>query len=137
VELVITEVERGVDGFEWFKVNIDLLFLSFIRNDCSTIHDETVFGAFIVEFETLLGGCDGSEDGETVYARFDVGCGTVFVGKHFVDAGDLIAGGDDEGDHGGSISACCLKVFDQFFYLEHFDLLICVTILCHDGEFDV
>jgi hypothetical protein len=39
VKFVVAEVERGVDGFEGFKVNIDLFFLSLIRHNCATVND--------------------------------------------------------------------------------------------------
>lgn len=85
MEFVVAEVERCVDGFEGFKVDIDLFFLSLVRHDCSTINDKAIFGTLGVEFETLLGRRDGSQYGKTVDTRFDVGGGTVFVRKHFVD----------------------------------------------------
>lgn len=66
MEFVVTQVEGSVDWLEGFEINIHTLFLSFIRDDSSAVNDKTIFGAFVVEFETLLGGCDSSENGKTV-----------------------------------------------------------------------
>jgi hypothetical protein len=45
----------------------------------------------VVQFESLLGGCDGRQDRETVDSGFDVrGC-AVLVCKHFADLGDLVS----------------------------------------------
>jgi len=112
VKFVVAEVERGVDGLEGLKVDVYLALLPLIGDHRSAIDDEAVFGAFAVKLETLLGGGDSSEDGEAVDAGFDVGGSAVFVGKHLVDTGDLVSGGNYEGDHGGSISTCGLKVFN-------------------------
>lgn len=39
VESAVTEVQRGVNGLVGFKVDVDLLFLSFLSNYCTTIND--------------------------------------------------------------------------------------------------
>jgi hypothetical protein len=39
VEFVVAEIKRRVDGLERLKVNVDLLFLSFIRDNSSAIND--------------------------------------------------------------------------------------------------
>ena len=44
------------------------------------------------------------------------------IGKHLVDAADLIAGGDDEGDHGRAISSGRLQILDELLHLEDLDL---------------
>jgi len=99
VKFVVAEVERGVDRLERFKVDVHFALLPFLGDYRSAVDDEAVFWAFAVELETLLGGGDGSEDGETVDAGFDVGGGAIFVGKHLVDTGDLISGGNYERNH--------------------------------------
>jgi len=112
VKFVVAEVERGVDGLERLKVDVYLAFLSLVGDDRSAVDDEAVFRAFAVELETLLGGGNSSEDGEAIDAGFDVGGGAVLIGKHLVNAGDLVSGGNYEGYHGCSISTCGLKVFN-------------------------
>lgn len=44
------------------------------------------------------------------------------IGKHLVDAADLIAGGNDEGDHGRAISSGRLQILDELLHLEDLDL---------------
>lgn len=66
MEFVIAEVEGGVDWFEWFKVDIDLALFALVGNDSPAVNDKAVSGAFVVQFEALLGGGDGAEDGESI-----------------------------------------------------------------------
>ena len=66
MEFVVAEVERRVDGFEGFKVDVDFFLFSLVGDDGSTVEDESVLWTLGVELETLLGGSDGSEDGKTV-----------------------------------------------------------------------
>ena len=53
MELVVTEVEGSVDGLEGFKGDVDLLFLSFIGQDGTTVDDETIGR----DWEEGRGGC--------------------------------------------------------------------------------
>jgi len=59
VELVVAEVEGGVDGLEGLKVNVHATLLSLVGHDGAAVEDETVLGALVVQLETLLGGGDG------------------------------------------------------------------------------
>ena len=72
------------------KVERDLLFLAFIREDRTYKEHETIRRHTIVELETLLGRCDGSQDRETVDTRFDVRRRPVLLREHGRDTGDLI-----------------------------------------------
>ena len=44
MELVVTEVERGVDGLEGLEVDVDLLLLALVRDDGAAVDDQTVGG---------------------------------------------------------------------------------------------
>lgn len=44
VELVITEVQRGVDGFERLKVNVDFLLFAFFCHYGAAVNHQTVMG---------------------------------------------------------------------------------------------
>ena len=79
VELVVTEIERRVDGLEWFEVNVNLPFLSFGGDNFTTVDDQAIRGDLVIELETLLCGCNGREDGKSVDTRLDVGRGTLPV----------------------------------------------------------
>ena len=72
MELVITEIKRGIDGFEGLKVNVDLPLLSFGGNDFATVHNQSVRGYLVIQFQTLLCGCDGRQNGESIDSRLDI-----------------------------------------------------------------
>ena len=42
MEFVVTKVKGGVDGLEWFKVNVDLLFLALICQDGASVDNKAV-----------------------------------------------------------------------------------------------
>lgn len=110
MELVVTKVERGVDGLERFEVNVNLSLFPFRGDDFTTVDDETVGRDFVVELETLLGGGNGRQHRQTVDPGFDVRSGTlctyvnvvdpvfpgalsyVFFSQHLRGAGNLIFG---------------------------------------------
>jgi hypothetical protein len=73
MKLVVTQVEGSVDGFEGLKVDVDFALLTFACDNFTTVDDEAIRWDFGVELQTLLGGRDGRQDGETVDAGFDVG----------------------------------------------------------------
>jgi hypothetical protein len=77
MELVVTEVERRVDGLEGLEVDVDLALLALSGDDFTTVDNETIGRDLGVELETLLGRGNSRKDGETVDARFDVGGGTL------------------------------------------------------------
>ena len=66
-----------VDGLVGLEIERDLLFLAFIREDRTHKEHETIRRHTVIELETLLGRCNGSQDRETVDTRFDVGSGTL------------------------------------------------------------
>ena len=45
VELVVAQVQRGVDGTEGLKVHGDFLFLALIREDGATVHHQSIGGS--------------------------------------------------------------------------------------------
>lgn len=77
VELVVTKIKRGVDGLEGFKIDVNLAFLAFRGDDFTTVDDQAIWWNLVVQFETLLGGGNGRQDGESVHARLDVGGSTL------------------------------------------------------------
>jgi len=48
VKLVITKIQRGIDGFEWLEVDIDLPFFPFGRDNFPTVNDEAIGRDFVV-----------------------------------------------------------------------------------------
>ena len=77
VELVVTQVQRGVDGLEGLEIDVDLALLSFRGNNFTTVDDQAVGGNLVVQLETLLGRGNGRQHGQTVDTRLDVGGGTL------------------------------------------------------------
>lgn len=59
MELVITKIERGVDGLERLEVDVNLSFLSFGCDDFTAVDDQSIRRHLVVKFQTLLGGGDG------------------------------------------------------------------------------
>lgn len=74
---------------ERFEIDINFLFFSFIRQDGSTVNDQTIIGYFRVEFESLLSRGNRGEYGESVHSGFNVGRGTVLLGQHGGQLRDL------------------------------------------------
>ena len=104
MKLVVTEIEGGVDGLEWFKVDVDLAFLAVFGNDSAAVNDESVLGTLVVQFEALLRRGDGAEDTAAIDATLDVGGRAVLVTEHLVDAGDLVSRWNNERNHARSIA---------------------------------
>lgn len=77
VELVVTKVERGVDGLERFEVNVNLALLAFLGDNFTTVDNQTIGWNLVVQLQTLLGGGDGGQDGKTVHTGLDVGGSTL------------------------------------------------------------
>lgn len=44
MELVITEVQRGVDGFERLKVDVDFLLFAFVCHYGAAVNHQTIMG---------------------------------------------------------------------------------------------
>ena len=42
VKFIVTEVQRRVDRFERFEIDVDFLFFAVIGNDRTTINNETI-----------------------------------------------------------------------------------------------
>lgn len=55
MELIVTEIQRRVDRLEWLKVDVDLSFFSFRRDDFTAVDHEAIGGNLSIELETLLG----------------------------------------------------------------------------------
>jgi len=77
MELIVAEIERSIDGLERLKIDIDFALLSFAGDDFTTVYDQAIGRDFGVEFEFLLRGGDGGQDGETIHAGLDIGGGTL------------------------------------------------------------
>ena len=58
MKLVVTQIQRSIDGLERLKINVDLPFLSLGGNDFTTINDEAIRRHLVVQLQTLLSGCD-------------------------------------------------------------------------------
>ena len=72
MEFVVAKVEGGIDGLEGFEINIDFSFFAFRCQNFPTINHQSICGNFVVEFETLLGGCNRRENGLTIYTGLDI-----------------------------------------------------------------
>ena len=72
MELVVAKVQRRVDGLEGLEVDVDLALFAFRGDDFTAVDNQAIGRHLGVEFQALLGGGDGRQDGETVDARLDV-----------------------------------------------------------------
>ena len=129
VELVVTEVEGGVDGLEGLEIDVDLPLLALGGDDFTTVDDQTVRRDLGVQLEPLLGGGDGGQDGQAVDTRLDVGRGSELFSQHLGGAGHLVLGRDDEGNHGGSIAAGGFQALDELLDLPDLDVLVGLVAL--------
>lgn len=77
VELVVAEVQGGVDGLEGLKVDVDLALLAFLGEDFTAVDDEAVRGDLVVQLESALGRGNGGQDRLSVDTRLDIGSGTL------------------------------------------------------------
>lgn len=93
MELVVTKVKRRVDGLERLEVDIDLTFLSFGRNDFTTVDDQTIRRNFVVQLQTLLCRSDGGENRKPIDTGFDVGGSALWTdpGKRRSDGSSVVA----------------------------------------------
>ena len=106
------------------EVEGNFLFLALVREDGADEQHQTVRRHPVVELETLLGGGDGGEHGETIDPGFDVRGRSVLLRQHGRDTGNLILqpkvsdrmgilaqfmhlGRDDKRDHGSTRSRMC------------------------------
>lgn len=78
VELVVTKVERGVNGLEGLEINVNLALLALRRDDFTTVDDQAIRRDLVVQLQTLLGGGNSRQNGESVDTRLDVGGSTLF-----------------------------------------------------------
>jgi len=46
VKFVVAQVERGVDGLERFKINVDLAFLALRSDNFTTVYDKAIWRDF-------------------------------------------------------------------------------------------
>ncbi|KAI3478310.1 hypothetical protein L1887_59786 [Cichorium endivia] len=125
VELVVAEVERGVDGLEGLEGEVDLLLLALVCEDGAAVNHETVVGDAIVQLETLLCGGDGGEHRQTVDTRLDVGGCAVLLGEHVGSLGDLRSWWQDERDHRGACTASRIELLDELLDLPDLDVGLC------------
>lgn len=84
------ELCSRIDGLVWLKVKRNFSLLSFVGQDGSYEKDKPVGWDAIVEFETLLGGCDCCKHGQPVDTRLDVGGRAVFLSESSVHTRDLV-----------------------------------------------
>jgi len=96
MELVVTEVQRGVDGLEGLEVDVDLALLALGGQDFTTVDDEAIGRDLGVQLQALLGRGNGGQDRQTVDSGLDVGGGTELFSQHLRGARDLVLGWDDE-----------------------------------------
>lgn len=59
VELVVTKVERGVDGLEGFEIDVNLALLALRGDNFTTVHNQSIRGNLVIQLQTLLGGGNG------------------------------------------------------------------------------
>lgn len=151
MELVVTEVEGSVDGLEGFKGDVDLLFLSFIGQDGTTVDDETIGrdweegrgGCYVslighressarpseiltpvVQLQPLLRRSNSSQYRQSIDSRLDVRGSTVFLGQHVAKLRDLRLGRNDQTDHGSTSSPSCIKTLYELLDLPDLDVLL-------------
>ena len=142
MELVITEIQGGVDRFEWLEVNVDFLLFPFLcdygttvdnlnHNRLSSLPDniylethQAVGWHLGVELQSMLYRGDRPQHRQPVDPGLDVGRRPVLVSQHLGDPGDLVTWRDDQGDHAGPIASCSLQGFDQFLHFPDFNIFV-------------
>lgn len=101
VELVVAQVERGIDRAEGLEGVGHLLFLSLLVQAGSAVHHETVgrntgepnneqFYADFLQLQLLLGGGNGAQHGETVHTGLNVGSSSILTSQHVGGVGNLV-----------------------------------------------
>lgn len=73
MELIVAEVERGIDGLEWLEVDVDSALFALAGDDFAAVDDKAIGRDAGVELEALLGRGDCREDRKTVHSGFDIG----------------------------------------------------------------
>ncbi|KAH3660506.1 hypothetical protein OGAPHI_007092 [Ogataea philodendri] len=124
VELVITQIQRGIDRLERLESNGELLFFTLLSNNFTTVHNQSVWRNRIVQLEFLLGRCDCRKHRKSVHTRFDVGSGSVLISQHFLDHWDLTFWRNNQRNHRGTVTSGLFQRFDQFLDLPHLDVLL-------------
>lgn len=66
MELVVAHVQRSVDRLERLEVNVELLLLSILCDDGSTVDEKTVRRTEAVQLQSLLSRSDGRQHRESV-----------------------------------------------------------------------
>jgi uncharacterized membrane-anchored protein len=59
VKLVVTKVQRCVDGLEGFEVDVNFALLPFGGDNFTTVHNQSIGGNLVIQLETLLGRSNG------------------------------------------------------------------------------
>ena len=59
----------------------------------------------------------------------DVGCRPVLLAQHLGHAADLVAGWDDETDHGRPVSPRCLELLDEPLHPPNFHVVVVAHII--------
>ena len=79
-----------IDGLVRLKIERNLSLLSFVGQDSTYEKYQPIGWNAIVEFKTLLGGCDRGKYGQPVDTRLDVGGRAIFLSKSCVHTRDLV-----------------------------------------------
>ncbi len=79
VELVVAQVERGVDWSKRLEVDVDLPLLAFGGQDFTTVDDEAIWWDLVVQLETLLCRSNGGQDGLSVDTGLNVRGSTLWI----------------------------------------------------------
>ena len=92
VELVITQVKRGIYGLEGLEIDVHFLLLVVICEYRAAIDYETIWRHLSKEFQALLRGSDSGENGKAIDSRFDVRRSPKLIGEHLSRRGNLSFG---------------------------------------------
>ena len=101
VELVVAQVERGVDRAEGLEGVGHLLFLSLLVQAGSAVHHKTVgrntgepsneqFHADFLQLQLLLSGGNSTQHGQTVHTGLNVRSSSILTSQHVGGVGNLV-----------------------------------------------
>mmetsp|Transcript_9829 Transcript_9829/g.18360 ORF Transcript_9829/g.18360 Transcript_9829/m.18360 type:complete len:233 (+) Transcript_9829:1300-1998(+) len=124
MELVVTEIERGVNGLEGFKVDVHFLLFTIIRHNSTRVHDKTIRRNLVVKLQPLLSRSDSREHRKPIDTRLDIGRGTVLITKHLLNTRNLILRRHNQTNHTGTITTGSFKGFNKPLDLPHLNIFI-------------
>mmetsp|Transcript_10967 Transcript_10967/g.36026 ORF Transcript_10967/g.36026 Transcript_10967/m.36026 type:complete len:331 (+) Transcript_10967:801-1793(+) len=129
VELVVTQIQRGVDRLEGLEIHVHFLLLPLVRQNCPRVNDQSVRRNLVVQLQPLLCRCDGAKHGLSVHSVLDVARCAKLISQHLGHTGNLILRRHNQRNHRSSVASRTLQRLDQLLDLPHLDVALRLRIL--------